>query len=136
MLKILLSLFSIFLSWIFLKPYLKNPTQRNVLIRFGLILLPLSILGYLVVMYINHYSKPDSFERGVELLQNNKEIQNKIGDFDSYTFFEKDLPKKEDNPATFKVALTGSISTIYLTCQVKKDTSDKWHLIAIKQDSL
>jgi hypothetical protein len=87
-------------------------------------------------MYVNHYSKPDSFEHGVALLRIDKGIQNKIGDFDSYTYFDKDLPNKKDNPAYFKVSLKGSIATIYLTCKMKKDTLGQWRIIEIKQDSL
>ena len=134
MLQILLSLFFIGISFFSLKPYLKNPAQRKTLIRVGLILLPLSLLGYLAVTYIN--SKPDSFERGVEMLKSNKEIQSKIGDFDSYTFFEENLPKKEDNPASFKVELQGSQASVYLTCKIKRDTLGRWHFLKIKQDSL
>jgi hypothetical protein len=136
MLPVILTLLAITISVIFFKPYLRTPQQRRTLFKFGLILLPLSIIGYLVVTYINYDSKPDSFRRGVELLQNDKDIQSKIGIYDSYSYFDKDIPKKDDNPAKFKVELTGSLASIYLYCEVQKDTKGKWHILKVKQDSL
>ncbi len=136
MLPIVLTLLAIALSFAFLRPYLRKPEQRTTLLRVALILLPLAIVGYFVITYINYDSKPDAFRQGLELLQNNKDIQNKIGVYNSYSYFNKDLPKKDDNPAKFKVELTGSIATIYLYCEVQKDTKGDWHILKIKQDSL
>jgi hypothetical protein len=136
MLPIILTLLAIAISVVFLKPYLRTPEQKRTLLRFGLILLPLAIIGYLAVTYINYNSKPDAFRYGVELLQNNKDIQNRIGIYDSYSYFDKDLPKKGDNPAKFKVELTGSLATIYLYCEVQRDIKGKWHILNIKQDSI
>lgn len=115
---------------------MKNKSQRLSTLRLFLILVPLAIITYWVITYFTYYNKPASFENGVELLKSNKDIESKIGTYESYTYFDKDLPKKTDNPAFFKVSLKGSTATIYLSCKIKKDTSGQWHLIEVKQDSL
>lgn len=125
MLIIIVSSISVVLAYFFLKPYIKNKSQRVSALRLFLILVPLAIITYWVITYFTYYNKPASFENGVELLKNNKDIESKIGTYESYTYFDKYLPKKTDNPASFKV----STATIYLSCKIKKDTLGQWHLM-------
>ncbi len=141
MLLILLFLFTllalsatIVMAYFFLKPYMQTKEQRIKALRILLILVLSSIIFYVIITYLT-YTTP-SVENGVELLEKRQDISNKIGNYQSYTYFDKDLPKKEDNPASFKVALNGSLATIYLSCKVRKDTLGVWHLIEIKEDSL
>jgi len=136
MLPVISTLLAVAISIVFLKPYLRTPERRRIFLRFGLILLPVATIGYLVVTYINYNSKPESFRNGVQLLQKNRDIQRRIGIFDSYTYFDKDLPKKTDNPALFKVSLKGSLATIYLTCKMSKDSTGKWKMVEFYQDSI
>lgn len=136
MLIVVISIFSIILTVFFLRPYMRTKSQRVRSLRWFLALIPLAIFAYWIVSYFTYYNKPESFAKGVELLQDDKGIQSKIGGYQSYSYFDKDLPKKTDNPASFKVSLKGLLATIYLSCKIKKDTSGKWHLMEIKQDSL
>lgn len=80
--------------------------------------------------------QPTSFKEGVELLQNDKGILDKIGGYSSHSWKESELPKETDNPARFKVSLKGTHAKIYLTCEVQKGPSGKWVLSSVKQDSL
>ncbi|MDB5146196.1 MAG: hypothetical protein JWQ57_216 [Mucilaginibacter sp.] len=136
MLIVIVSSFSIVLAYFFLKPYMKTSSQRKSALRIVIIIVPLAIIAYWIVTYFTYYNKPESFEKGVELLESSKDIKGKIGSYESYTYFDKDLPKKTDNPASFKVSLKGSLATIYISCKVGKDTSGNWHLLEVKQDSL
>lgn len=110
--------------------------QRRVLLRLYIILVPLSFIAYGISNYFIYYNIPESFEKGVELLKKNKNIQSEIGIYESYTYFNNDLPEKIDDPASFKVSLTGDFATIYLSCKIAKDEFGTWRLIEIKQDSL
>jgi len=125
---------SLIISWFFIKPYLRTREKRIWLLRTYLILIPIAVAGYLIVYFLN--KEPDAFNNGMELLTNNKEISAKIGSFESYTFNKTDLSKDTDNPYAFKIELTGSLASIYLSCKVLKDKSGTWHLTEIKQDSL
>lgn len=136
MIILIVSSISLVLAYFFIKPYMRTKSQRMIGLRVVLISIPLAIIAYWIVTYFTYYSKPESFEQGVELLRNSKDIESKIGIYESYTYFDKDLPKKTDNPATFKVSLKGDLATIYLSCKVQKDKSDQWHIVEIKQDSL
>lgn len=136
MLIIIVSSVSLVMAYFFLRPYMQTQSQRMKMLRWGLILVPLAIVAYWIVTYFVFYSIPESFEKGVELIENNKEITSKTGSYQSYSYFDKDLPKPADNPAWFKVSLKGSLATLYLSCKVSKDTLGKWHLIEIKEDSL
>jgi len=73
---------------------------------------------------------------GIDILQNDPKILNKIGDFESYTFDQDSLPKETDNPARFKVKLNGSAASIYLKCTMQKGKSGKWFIQELKEDSL
>ena len=122
------------MAYFFLKPYMQTKAQRIKVLSLFLILALLSAIFYFITTYLMYTTA--SFENGVELLQKRQDISNKIGNFKAYTYFERDLPKKEDNPAFFKVALNGSLATIYLSCKVRKDTLGVWRLIEVKEDSL
>ncbi|WP_170113630.1 hypothetical protein ABZR88_01000 [Mucilaginibacter yixingensis] len=61
---------------------------------------------------------------------------NKIGGFESFSYYEHNLPKKTDNPAYFKVSLSGPDGEIYLSCKVKKRKDGNWQLLETIQDSL
>jgi heme/copper-type cytochrome/quinol oxidase subunit 2 len=127
---------SIVLTYLFIRPFMKTPQQRTRMVKLFFVLIPAAIVFYLAVTYFTFNDKPASFKTGVELLQTNKYIKNKIGYYDSYSYYDKDLPKKTDNPAFFKVSLKGSSATIYLSCKIQKDTLGEWHLTEIRQDSL
>ena len=70
------------------------------------------------------------------MLEQRPDILNKIGAYKSYSYYDKDLPKKGDDPARFKVSLKGADATIYLSCVATKAKSGTWFLAQIKQDSL
>ena len=124
------------MSFFFLKPYIKTSLQRSKLLKLFLILIPVAIVVCWIITYFAFYNQPESFETGITMLQNDKEIKNKIGDYESYTYFDKDLPKKTDNPALFRVSLKGSLATIYLTCKMSKDSTGKWKMVEFNQDSI
>ena len=136
MIIVIVSSISLVLAYFFIKPYMQTKSQRMTALRIVLILIPLAIIAYWLVTYFTYYNKPESFEKGVELLKNSKDIKSKIGSYESYTYFDKDLPKKTDNPAAFKVSLKGDLATIYLSCKVQEDKLGQWYLVEIKQDSL
>ena len=133
---IILSVFGLVVSYYFIKPYLKLPGARKVFLRRYLVFLAIVFLVSICVKYFIIDNQPESFKQGVELLKNKKEILNKIGEYDSFTFYQDSLPKGTDNPARFKVALNGSIATIYLECTMQKDKTDKWFLKELKEDSV
>ena len=135
MLEMIISSLSVILAYFFFKPYMKSKQQRLRALRLTLILFFLAIIAHCLINYFA-FNKPESFESGVELLKNSKAIESKIGNFESYSYFDEDLPKNNNNPASFKVSLKGPKATIYLSCRIKKDTLGKWHLIEAKQDSL
>jgi hypothetical protein len=134
MLQIVLLFIGFSISYIFIKPFLKVKEYRNLLLKILLFLAPASLIGYGIVTYINH--KPDSFTEGVELLKETDSISAKIGTFDSYSYYEKDLPKETDNPAKFKVSLNGDSASIYVTCVVIKNSKGKWNLKSVQQDNI
>jgi len=118
-----------------MRPYLATHKKRMWLLKTNLIIIPFAIVGY-VLVYFLVLNKPEAFKSAIESIENNKEILNKIGDYDSYTYNEKDLPDENSNPYTFKIEINGSLATIILTCKVSKDKMGKWHLLEAKQDSL
>lgn len=91
---------------------------------------------YWILIYFTFDRKPDTFKNAVELLQNNKSIIEKIGDYESYSYYTYDLPREKDNPANIKASLTGSEAVIYISCKIQKDAVGKFHLVQIHQDSL
>jgi|GEM_PF-5976151 len=96
----------------------------------------LAFTGYCIVTYFTVYKTPQSFRDSVEALKQRPDILNKIGQYESYSYYDEDLPTKEDNPARFKLSLKGSDATIYLSCVATKAKSGTWFLAQIKQDSL
>ncbi len=114
----------------------KNPTPYLLKLYLGLAVI--SLVFYLFIKYfLSVQGLPTSFRKGVELLINNKEVISRIGSYTSYTFNKDQLPKETDNPAFFKIAISGdSAKTIYLTCKMQKMSSGSWALKAIKIDSL
>jgi Ca2+/Na+ antiporter len=119
-----------------LKPFLKTKENRIKIIKWLLMLYLFAFLLYLLFLFIKNHNEVESFSKGVELLKANKEIINKIGSFKSYSFYGSWIPRKTDNPASFRVSLKGDSAEIYLSCTVKKDTLGVWHLVRIQQDSL
>jgi hypothetical protein len=136
MVAIVISVLALFLSYYFYRPYLKTAESRKMVLKAHLILIPIAFAFYLLASYLIGQGQPLSFNEGVELLKNNKEVISKIGTYQSYTFSKNELPKEIDNPATFKVAMNGTTATIYLTCEMQKAASGKWFLKKIKEDSL
>lgn len=91
---------------------------------------------YWILIYFTFDHEPDTFKNAVELLQNNKSIIEKIGDYKSYSYYAYDLPGEKDNPANIKVSLIGSRAAIYISCKIRKDSAGDFHFIQIHQDSL
>ena len=133
---IILWLFGVVVSYYFIKPYLKSPGARKVIIRLYPIFLVIVFVLTFCVKYFMIDNQPESFTQGIEFLKNKKEVLNSIGEYQSYTFYEDSLPKKSDNPAKFKVALNGSVATMYLECTMQKEKSGKWFIKELKEDSL
>lgn len=136
MLIAIISLVGLIISYFYLKPFAQTRDQRARLFKWILILIPVAIVGYWVVTYLNEYDKPKSVRDSIELLEQRSDILSKIGSYESYSYYDKDLPNREDNPARFKLSMKGSNATIYLSCEAKKTDSGKWLLSQIKQDSL
>lgn len=132
MLYFLIGCISIVLSFLFFKPFWK---RYNLKILF-LLLFPISILIYWIVNYSIINKEPTSFRAAVELLKNDSLIVNEIGGYESYSYFEKDMPDEDDNPAFVKLSLKGPVGELYLSCKLVRDTYGRWNLVYIKQDSL
>lgn len=132
MLYVLIGFVSIALSYFFFKPLWRRYNLKKVF----LILFPVSVLVYFAIMYFIVYSKPASFRTAVELLSNDSTMVNKIGGYESYSYFEKDMPDQKDNPAFVRFSLNGPKGELYLSCKVIRDTSGDWSLVYVKQDSL
>jgi len=105
-------------------------------LKLFLIFSPIALIGYWVVTYFTYYDKPESFRSAIDILQQRTDIKSKIGDYQSYSYYDKDLPDTNDNPAKFKLSMTGSDAIIYLSCEVQKKAAGKWVFTKIKQDSL
>jgi hypothetical protein len=136
MLIIVISLTGLLLSYFYAKPFVKTQEQKDILLRSILILIPISIVGYGIVMYYTEYDKPESFKASIKFLQQRTDIKNKIGSYESYSYLDQDLPKKEDNPARFKLSMKGSDAIIYLSCEARKNNSGSWYIVHLSQDSL
>jgi hypothetical protein len=106
--------------------------------KLYLILVIISLIGFIVVKYyLMPLGQPASFKKGLELVLNNEVVVSKIGSYASYTFNKNQLPKDTDNPAFFKIAITGDLDkTIFLTCEMQKENTGNWLLKKIKIDSL
>ena len=127
---------SVFLSVFYLKPFTKTPEQRIKFLKLYLLIIPFAIIGYWLVTYLAKFDEPNSFSSSVDALKQRSDIKNKIGSYESYSYFDKDIPKETDNPAKFKLSIKGSKATVYLTCEAIKNKSGEWHLTKITQDSL
>ena len=136
MITLFLTSLFLLISYLFIKPYFKTKLQGVSLLKIIIIIVPLSIVFYVVISYFRWYTTPESFDVGVEQLKHRDDVRKAIGTFESFTYFDKYLPKKEDNPAEFKVSLTGSKATIFLSCKIKKMNSGEWKMISIRKDSI
>ncbi len=94
----------------------------------GILLRNVFLARYLMKM-------PPYFEQGIEQLHANKYVEEKVGDFNSYSYKKDQLPKETDNPAIFDIELIGDSINLYLTCTMVK-TKEKWYLAKIKPDSV
>jgi hypothetical protein len=79
--------------------------------------------------------QPKYFEQGVEQLHSSKYIKEKIGDFNSYSFYRDKLPENPKDQAIFQIEINSDSLKFYLTCGMKKVGGD-WKLISIRQDSV
>lgn len=136
MLIAVISLTALLISYFYLKPFAKTHEQRVRLFKWILVLIPVAIVGYGVVTYLTEYDKPKSVRDSIDLLEQRSDILSKIGAYESYSYYDKDLPNKEDNPARFKLSMKGSIAIIYLSCEARKTDLGKWLLTQVRQDSL
>lgn len=136
MLIIIIALAALILSYFFLKPFIKTPQQQRKFFKRFLIITPVAVIGYWVIFYFTEYNKPESFRTSIELLEQRQDVKNKIGSYESYSYFRKDLPLNTDNPARFKLSMKGSDATIYITCEARKNKKGEWYISKIKQDSL
>lgn len=132
MLYLLISVILIALSYFFFKPF----WSRFNLKKIFFILFPVSILMYWIVRSFVINNEPAPFKAALELLNNDSAIMNKIGGYESYSYFEKDMPSQGDNPAMVKVSIRGPAGELYLSCKVVRDTSGNWSLVQTKEDSL
>lgn len=120
------------LSYFFFKPFWSRFNLKKILF----ILFPASILMYWLIGYFVINNEPASFKAALELLKNDSTIMNKIGGYESYSYFKKDMPNQGDNSAMVKVSLRGPVGELYLSCKLVRDTSGNWSLVQIKEDSL
>jgi len=124
------------ISYYVLRQFFTTPQKRKSLLIFYLIITPLAIVAGLFGRYMYNRGKSESFNRGIELLKNDKKVLDQIGRFESYTVITDSLPKETDNPAKFKVTLNGTDGSIYLECVMQKDEGNTWFLKELKEDSL
>ena len=127
---------SLITAYFILKPFFRTAKNWSKIIWFYLILTPFALAFLVFAIYYYYSGQPESFKKGIELLSSNKKILSEIGDYKSYSFFKDSLPKKEDNPARFKVQLNGTAAIIYLRVIMQKDKTENWTLKDFKQDSL
>lgn len=136
MLIIVISLLGLIITHFCLKPFITTHEMRISLFKRVLLLIPIAIVGYSIITYFMEYDKAESVRVSIGLLERNSNIKSKIGSYESYSYYDKDLPEKDANPARFKLSMKGSNAVIYLSCEAEKDDSGKWCLTQIKQDSL
>lgn len=89
MLIIIIALAALILSYFFLKPFIKTPQQRRIFFKRFLIITPVAVIGYWVMVYFTEYDKPESVRISIEILKQRSDIKNKIGLFESYSYFKK-----------------------------------------------
>jgi hypothetical protein len=136
MFKTILRITLLALLYFLIRPSIKTKAQRKSFLKSFIVIIPLVLVGYWMFNFYVSLQKPEAFEKGVELLKNNKDILRKTGAYQSYYYLQRDLPKKTDNPASFKVAIKGTIATAFLSCKIKKDSSGQWLWLEVKLDSL
>ena len=86
--------------------------------------------------YLGLNNQPESFEEGMKVLLKNKHVLDKIGTYRSHSWKDREMPKDNDNPARFKVAIQGTDAKMYLTCIVERRSKGVWKLVKINQDSI
>ena len=123
----LISAFGWITSYMFLKPYLKRFTKKELYRLFSIFFI-LSIAGYFAVTYLN--KEVDFFEDGIKQLKTVKYISDKVGDFQSYTY-NPQLFKQNGNQAIFDVELHGKERVLFVTCLMEK-RAENWILKEIK----
>ena len=110
--------------------------QTKPFLRYAVIFILISLLAYVSTDYIIDSDTPDSFKAVVDSLENNSLLKSKVGDYESFSYNDKDLPSESDNPAIVKIALNGSSGSLYLTCDVIKNDKDEWQMVNAVEDSL
>ncbi|OKS88946.1 hypothetical protein [Mucilaginibacter polytrichastri] len=117
-------------SYLFIKPYSQNKDTRGLILKWY----PIFALGCIILLVLVSYLQkgPGYFEEGIKQLRANKYINNKVGDFQTYSYMER---PKETNPIKFNIELSGKGVNLFLTCTMKY-TGQKWILTRIKSDSL
>jgi len=121
-----------YFTYTLVKPYIKSKDGRKTLLKYVLILCIISWGGAALGWFLMR--QPDYFEQGIDQLHKSKYIAQKIGDFNSYSFYDRQLVKNPKNPVNFNVQINGDSLNLYLTCTMKK-YKDQWLLVYIKEDS-
>ncbi|MGZ3763752.1 MAG: hypothetical protein ACXVB0_05785 [Mucilaginibacter sp.] len=109
---------------------------QKIFSREFIIFFAIAIPAFFAFIYFN-LRNPDFFEQGVEQLHANSYVENKIGSFNSHSYFKDRLPKNPAKQAVFQIELVSNTNNkvLYLTCKMRK-INDSWKLVAIKQDSI
>jgi len=134
--SVIFSILALLISFYLFRPYFESRDTGKDVFKAVLIISSIAIVGALLIKFIFYKEQPESFKIGIDLLQHDKTLLAKIGDFNSYSFKTDSLPEETDNPAKFKVMMEGSDARIYLECTMQKDKTGKWLVKELKEDSL
>jgi len=136
-LVILLGAAFIFVSSAFLysrfKRYFKTARSKKMLIRYVVVFIAIAWGGAALIWFLMR--GPAYFEQGIDQLHASKYIHDRVGNFSSYSYYSKKLPKDPTNQAVFQVTINTDSLNLFLTCTMHK-VSGEWKLVMIKEDSV
>ncbi|WP_347159684.1 hypothetical protein [Pontibacter chitinilyticus] len=118
------------------KPLIKHPGIQKKFFHWFLAAYFLVLLATTAANYLIEPEQPTSFKAGVALVKNDKDIQQKIGEFKTLKFNKKDFPGETDDPATLKFELVGSKGILFVESKVAKSSDGNWYLMEITKQSL
>ncbi len=115
-------------------PFFKNKVNRKKVFKWFVIVYIVAVTAATISSYSSGKAEqPESFIAGVEIVKKDRTVLEKIGEFKSLEYEQKDLPAKTDNPAELKFMLIGDKGRILVESTVAKKNDGNWHLLQIKK---
>jgi hypothetical protein len=115
------------------KTYFKTARSKKMLTRYVVVFISVAWGGAALMWFFMR--GPAYFEQGIDQLHTSKYIHDKVGDFNSYSYYSKKLAKDPAKQAIFQVTINTDSLNLFLTCTMHK-VGDDWKLIKIKEDSV